>query len=50
MKLRYKMNLISTGWCALGAVILAICHQLALALLSLGLSYLNWVVALKGEE
>ena len=50
MRLRYKLNLVVVGWSAMGALVLASTGNLKLSLLCTFLAWVNWTVALKGEE
>jgi hypothetical protein len=49
MKLRYKINLITVGWCGLGALITAAGGRLGLAAICLFLAWWNWTIALASE-
>lgn len=49
MKLRHKFNLIAVGYCAAGALVMALCGKLAGSMLLVFLAWANWTIALASE-
>ena len=50
MKLRYKINLMASGWCLMSSFVFALYDKPLMALLMVGLAWFNWTVALNNEE